>query len=95
MPTTEFDKQKEVLINNIRTEITEIRELDLLIALFNKIMIKKDARAKRSQKARKAFIVQAYYSRTRVPAIVSLQSTNNVTHEEALEKLHKMIETWK
>lgn len=95
MPTTEFERQKDVLISKIGTEITEARELDLLIALFNKIMAKKDAKAKRNSKSRKAYIVQSYYSRTRIPTIISLQSTSNITHEEAINQLHKMIETWK
>lgn len=94
MPTTDFEKQKEALINDIRTEITEGKELDTLINQFNKIMTKKAAKAKKAQKAN-SVMVQSFYSRTRVPSIVSLQSTNNVTNEEALQELHKMTETWK
>ena len=94
MPTTEFEKQKEALINDIRTEITEGKELDALINQLNKIMTKKAAKAKKAQKAYST-MVQSFYSRTRVPSIVSLQSTNNVTNEEALQELHKITETWK
>ncbi|NDV84344.1 hypothetical protein [Bacteroides sp. 51] len=94
MPTTEFEKQKEALINDIRTKISEGRELDALINQFNKIMAKKAAKARKAQKA-SSVMVHSFYSRTRVPSITSLQSTNNVTNEEALQELHKMIETWK
>lgn len=94
MPKTEFDKQKETLINDIGSEITEKKELDMLINLFNKLMTKKAAKAQRVKKSN-AVRMQPTYSRTRVPSITSLQSTSNVTNEEALQELHKMVESWK
>lgn len=94
MPTTEFDRQKEALINDIRSGITEGKELDTLINQFNKIMAKKAAKAQKNQKANST-LAQSFYSRTRVPSITSLQSTSNITNEEALQELHKMIKSWK
>jgi len=94
MPTIDFDKQKEALINDIRTEITESKELEALINHFSKIMARKAAKAKKAQKAN-SMLNQSFYSKNRVPSITSLQSPNNVTHEEALQELHKILESWK
>jgi len=94
MPTTEFEKQKEVLINNIRDAITEEKELDTLINQFNKIMMRKAAKEKKAQKV-KVSNIHAFYSRNRVSSIASLESMNNITHEEALQELHKLLGTWK
>lgn len=91
MPTTEFNKQKEALIDNIKTEITDGKELDSLINHFNKIMVRKAAKA---QKALNASITPSYYAR-RVPSITSLDSNNNITHEEAMAELQKIVEVWK
>lgn len=93
MPITEFEKQKEALINDIRTQITDGKELEMLINQFNKIMTRKAAKAKKEQKANS--YMSSFHSRTRVPSIVSLQSTTNVTHEDAIAELHKMTESWK
>lgn len=93
MPITDFDKQKEALINNIRAQITEEKELDGLLNQFNKIMVRKEAKAKKAMKLK--FNNQASDLRTRVPIITALNSTNNITHEQALQELYNMIETWK
>jgi len=94
MPTTDFEKRKEELVIDISNGITEERELEALFNLFNKLMTKKAAKAKKAQKVNLS-VVQSFYSRTRVPSITSLQSTSNVTNEEALQELDKMIESWK
>lgn len=93
MPITDFEKQKEMLINDIRAQITEDKELDGLLNQFNKIMVRKEAKAKKAMKLK--FPAHASNSKTRIPCITALQSTNNITHEEALQELHKTIETWK
>lgn len=94
MPITDFNKQKETLINDIKAEITEEKELEALVKLLNKLMARKAAKAKKAQKAYSSRS-QVIYSRTRVPSITSLQSTVNITHEEALQELRKTIALWK
>lgn len=94
MPENEFKKQKEVLINGIRTEITEEKELNALINQFDKIIKKRTLKAKKAQEANRA-MAQLHFSKTRASSITSLQSENNITHEEALQELHKMTELWK
>ena len=94
MPTTDFEKRKEELLIDISNGVTEERELEALFNLFNKLMTKKAAKAKKAQRVNLS-VAQSFYSRTRVPSITSLQSVINVTNEEALQELDKMIESWK
>jgi hypothetical protein len=94
MPTTDFEKRKEHLISNIRGKITREREVEALIKLINKLILKREAKAQKAQtlKLKKA---QASNLKTRVPSLTSLQSTDNITHEEALQELAKTIAPWK
>lgn len=94
MPIIDFEKQKEELINNISIRITEEKELEALINLFNRLMNKKAVLLRKAQRANLS-MTHPYYSIKRVSSIISLQSTNNITHEEALQELDKMTETWK
>jgi hypothetical protein len=94
MPTAEFEKRMEHLISEIRTKITGDRELGALASLINKLVLKREAKIQKAQKA-KTKKARAPFLKTRVPSVVSLHSTNNVTHEEALQELIKTIEPWK
>ncbi|MDR0744981.1 MAG: hypothetical protein LBF17_00585 [Mediterranea sp.] len=93
MPTTEFEKRREHLINNIRTKIVEDKEVEVLINLINKLILKREAKIQKAQKAKLRKVQTPL--RARVHSITSLQSTKNITHEEALQELAKMIEPWK
>jgi hypothetical protein len=94
MSTNRFEKRMEHLINDIRTKITEEKDVEALIKFINKLILKREVKTQKALivKSRKA---QTPYLRTRVPSIISLQSTNNITHEEALQELTKMIEPWR
>lgn len=93
MPKTELNRQKETLIVNIQTEITEEEDLKILTKQFNKILAKKEATAKKAQRALCA--ASASQARIRVPVTASLLSDKNITNEQAFEELYKMIEIWK
>lgn len=92
MPTTNFDRRKENLINTIIEGVTEEAELTRLQTLLDKLMTK---RAVRLQKLKLKEKVDMYPPSQRVPFDTAMQSENNITHEEAIEELQKLIQTWK
>jgi hypothetical protein len=94
MPTTDLEKRKEHLISNIRGKITKEKEVEALIKLINKLILRREAKAQKAQTA-KLKKAQDSTLKTRVPTLTSLQSTNNITQEEALQELTKNNVPWK
>lgn len=101
MSISDFEKQKEFLIHKIRMEIMEGKDLESLFNLLNKIIARNSVTSnsgpKTTKKAKDAknYLPPAYYSRTRVPAIISLESDKNITHEDALNQINNMLDLWK
>jgi hypothetical protein len=86
MPTSEFEKRRKQLIKSVRANITEEKEVKALIRMINKLAARKEAKVKKALEAKTPKV----YLKKRVPAVISIQSANNVTHEEALQELTKM-----
>lgn len=91
MPTTNFDKRKDDLINAIREGVTEEAELIKLQTQLDKLMARKAAKLKKVKKEK----VDIYPATQRVPIATSIQSESYVNHTEAIEELKKMILEWK
>lgn len=95
MPVTskKVEKQKDILINSIRTNIREEKEVETLTSMINKLVSRREAREKKALQIKLKKIQSSYLKKTRVPSIISLQSENNVTNEEALQEIAKIIKS--
>lgn len=95
MPVTskKVEKQKDILINSIRTNIREEKEVETLTSMINKFVSRREAREKKALQIKLKKIQSSYLKKTRVPSIISLQSENNVTNEEALQEIAKIIKS--
>ena len=95
MPVTskKVEKQKDIMINSIRTNIREEKEVETLTSMINKLVSRREAREKKALQIKLKKIQSSYLKKTRVPSIISLQSENNVTNEEALQEIAKIIKS--
>ena len=95
MPVTskKVEKQKDILINSIRTNIREEKEVETLTSMINKLVSRREAREKKALQIKLKKIQSSYLKKTRVPSIISLQSENNITNEEALQEIAKIIKS--
>ncbi|MDR0658780.1 MAG: hypothetical protein LBG18_07610 [Mediterranea sp.] len=95
MPVTskKVEKQKDILIDSIRTNIREEKEVETLTIMINKLVSRREAREKKALQIKLKKIQESYLKKTRVSSIISLQSENNVTNEEALQEIAKIIKS--